>query len=181
MANDELSLTEANTLEASITQYIGKKYVTGSENRIREKVSNDEMFDGFMMIIGAFCVLLATIGIANVFSNTLGFIRQRKREVVQYMSIGMTEDNIRKMFFIEALVIAGRPLLITLPLTVVFVGFMIAASYLDPTEFLVEAPIFPIVLFIVAIFVFVGLAYYLGGKKILKADMAETLRNDTIN
>ena len=34
--------------------------------------------------------------------------------------------------------------------------------------------------FIVAIFVFVGLAYYFGGRRILKADMAETLRNDTL-
>ena len=81
-----------------------------------------------------------------MFSNTLGFIQLRKREFVQYMSIGMTVANIRKMFCIEALVIAGRPLLITLPLTVVFVG----------------------------------LAHYLGGKKILKSDMAETLRNDML-
>ena len=40
---------------------IGNDYVIESENRIQEKVSNDEMMDGFMMIIGAFCVLLATI------------------------------------------------------------------------------------------------------------------------
>ena len=180
LADAELSLEGANTLEASVVNLIGNDYETESENRIQEKVSNDEMMDGFMMIIGAFCVLLATIGVANVFSNTLGFIQQRKREFVQYMSIGMTEANIRKMFSIEALVIAGRPLLITLPLTVVFVGFMITASYLDPVEFLVEVPILEISLFIVAIFGFVGLAYYLGGKKILKSDMAETLRNDTL-
>lgn len=180
LADDEVSLAEVNALETSVVNLIGKDYVTESENRIREKVSNDEIMDGFMMIIGAFCVLLATIGIANVFSNTLGFIQQRRREFVQYMSIGMTEANIRKMFCIEALVIAGRPLLITLPLTVVFVGFMITASYLDPMEFLVEAPILEILLFFVAIFVFVGLAYYLGGKKILKSDMAEILRNDTL-
>ena len=173
-------LEDANELETSVVNLIGNDYVVESENRIQEKVSNDEMMDGYMMIVGAFCILLATIGIANVFSNTLGFIQQRKREFVQYMSIGMTEANIRKMFSIEALVIAGRPLLITLPLTVVFVGFMITASYLDPMEFLVEAPILEISLFIVAIFVFVGLAYYLGGKKILKSDMAETLRNDTL-
>ena len=43
-----------------------------------------------------------------------------------------------------------------------------------------EAPIWEISLFIVAIFVFVGLAYYLGGRRILKADLAETLRNDTL-
>ena len=180
LANEELSLEEANALEKEIVDLINKDFVTESENRIQEKVTNDEMLNGFMMIIGAFCVLLATIGISNVFSNTLGFIQQRKREFVQYMSIGMAEDNIRKMFCIEALVIAGRPLLITLPLTVVFVWFMITASYLEPIEFLVEAPILPIVLFIVAIFVFVGLAYYFGGKKILKADMAETLRDDTL-
>lgn len=180
LADAELSLADANALDASVVNLISKEYVIESENRIQEKVSNDEMMDGYMMIIGAFCILLATIGIANVFSNTLGFIQQRKREFVQYMSIGMTEANIRKMFSIEALVIAGRPLLITLPLTIVFVGFMITSSYLDPMEFLVEAPILEILLFIVAIFVFVGLAYYLGGKKILKSDMAETLRNDTL-
>lgn len=180
LADAELSLEGANALETSVVNLIGNDYVTESENRIQEKVSNDEMMDGFMMIIGAFCVLLATIGIANVFSNTLGFIQQRKREFVQYMSIGMTEANIRKMFSIEALVIAGRPLLITLPLTVVFVCFMITASYLDPMEFLVEAPILEISLFVVAIFGFVGLAYYLGGKKILNSDMEETLRNDTL-
>ena len=180
LADAELSLEDANTLETFVVNMIGNVYVIESENRIQEKVLNDEMMDGFMMIIGTFCILLATIGIANVFSNTLGFIQQRKREFVQYMSIGMTEVNIRKVFSIEALVIAGRPLLITLPLTIVFVGFMITASYLDPMEFWVKAPILEISLFMVIIFVFVGLAYYLGGRRILKSDMIETLRNNTL-
>ena len=85
------------------------------------------------------------------------------------------------MFSIEALVIAGRPLLITLPSTIVFVGFMITSSYLEPMEFSVEAPILEIILFIVAIFVFVGLAYYIGGKKILKSDMAEEAKMDSFS
>ena len=81
------------------------------------------------------------------------------------MSIGMTPEGMRKMFRIEALVIAGRPVLITLPITVLFVWFMITASYLNPIEFLSVAPIVPIVIFIAAIFGFVALAYYVGGKK----------------
>ena len=136
--------------------------------------------DGFMVLIGAFCGLLASIGIANVFSNTLGFIQQRKREFARYLSIGMTEANIRKMFCIEAFVIAGRPLLITLPLTVVFAAAMITASYLDPIEFLREAPFVPMIIFILLIFVFVGLAYAIGGKRVLESDMVETLRNDAL-
>ena len=71
---------------------------------------------------------------ANVLSNTLGFVQLRKREFVQYMSIGMTEANIRKMFSTEALVIAGRPLLITLPLTIVFVGLASLSSFSNQDE-----------------------------------------------
>ena len=136
------------------------------------------MLNGYKLIIGALCVLLAFIGIANVFSNTLGFIRQRKREFARYMSIGMTPEGMRRMFWIEALVIAGRPVLITLPIAVVFVWLMIAASYLNPMEFLAVAPIVPILLFIVSLFGFVALAYYLGGKKILKCNLVEALRTD---
>ena len=40
------------------------------------------------------------------------------------------------------------------------------------------APIVPILLFIAALFGFVALAYYLGGKKILKCDLVEALRTD---
>ena len=54
------------------------------------------------------------------------------------MSIGMTPEGMRKIFQIEALVIAGRPVLITLPVTVLFVWFMITASYLNPMEFFVS-------------------------------------------
>ena len=145
---------------------------------VQEKIDNDAMLNGYQLIIGALCALLAMIGIANVFSNTLGFIRQRKREFARYMSIGMTPEGMRKMFRIEVLVIAGRPVLITLPVTVLFVWLMITASYLNPMEFLAVAPIVPILLFIAALFGFVALAYYLGGKKILKCDLVEALRTD---
>lgn len=180
LAGDGITLTELNALEKDIVQVIGREYTVESENRIQEKVSDENMQKGAMLILGAFCALLAVIGIANVFSNTLGFLRQRKREFAQYMSVGMTPESMRKMFCIEALVIAGRPLLITLPLTVLSVGFMITASYLNPMEFLVKVPIVPIVIFILAIFGFVALAYYIGGKRMLNCSMADALRNDSV-
>ena len=179
LGEDGITLAELNELEADVVQAIGHKYTVESENRIQEKVSDENIQKGSMLILGSFCALLAIIGIANVFSNTLGFLRQRKREFAQYMSVGMTPEGMRKMFCIEALVIAGRPLLITLPLTVLSVGFMITASYLNPMEFLVKAPIVPIVMFILAIFGFVSLAYYIGGKRMLNCNLADALRNDS--
>ena len=178
LSENERTLTKLNAIETELTNVLGHDLSFEVENRVQEKIDNDVMLNGYKLVVGALCVLLAIIGIANVFSNTLGFIRQRKREFARYMSIGMTPESMRKMFWIEALVIAGRPVLITLPVTSLFVWFMITASYLNPMEFLAVAPIVPILLFIVALFGFVALAYYLGGKQILKCNLVEALRSD---
>ncbi len=178
LSEKERTLAELSAIEAELTNVLGQDIALEAENRVQEKIDNDAMLNGYKLVVGALCALLAFIGIANVFSNTLGFIRQRKREFARYMSIGMTPEGMRKMFWIEALVIAGRPVLITLPVTAVFVWLMITASCLNPMEFLAAAPIVPILLFIAALFGFVALAYYLGGRQILKCDLAEALRSD---
>jgi len=179
-SNGTANLMDLNGLEQKIVQLVSEQYEIESENRVQERLSNDRLIQGMVMILGSFCVLLAMIGIANVFSNTLGFFRQRKREFARYMSIGLTPQEMRKMFCIEAFVIAGKPLLITLPLTVLFVQFAVTASYLEPMVFWSEAPILPILIFAAAIVSFVALAYYIGGKRLLQCDLNETLRNDAL-
>ena len=72
------------------------------------------------------------------------------------------------------------PPLVLFSLAAVLVGFMITASYLNPQEFFVKAPSIPIMLFMLAIFGFIALAYYIGGKRILKCNLADTLRNDSM-
>ena len=180
LSNGAANLTDLNGLEQEIVQLVSEQYKIESENRVQKRISNDSLIQGMVMILGAFCVLLAIIGIANVFSNTLGFLRQRKREFAEYMSIGLTPQEMRKMFCIEAFVIAGKPLLITLPLTVLFVQFAVTASCLDPMAFWSEAPILPVLIFAAAIVLFVALAYYIGGKRLLQCNLNETLRNDAL-
>lgn len=172
-------LAEFNNVEKEVVQLLGKTYDVESENRIQDKITNDYMILGYQILLGGLCFLLAMIGIANVFSNTLGFLRQRKQEFAQYMSVGMTPFSLRKMLCIEALVIASRPFFITLPLTVVSMGYMIKASYLDPMEFIQKAPLVPIFAFILIIFLFVTLAYYLGGRKVMRCTLSDALRDDT--
>ncbi len=178
LSEKDRTLAELNCIEKELTDILGNDITYETENRVQEKIDNDSMLNGYKLIIGALCALLALIGISNVFSNTLGFIRQRKREFARYMSIGMTPDSMIKMFCIEALVIAGRPVMITLPVTVISAGFMIRASYLDPMEFLKVAPMVPILLFIAAIFGFVAIAYYIESKKLLKCNLVDALRSD---
>ena len=167
-------------IEKEVKERLSGIYTVDTENRIQAEIKNEELWKGYKMIAGALCGLLALIGIANIFSHTLGFLYQRKREFARYLSVGVTPAGIKKMLWIEALTVAGRPLLITVPLAALFAVFAVTASYLDPAEFLVALPVFPVLLFILLIFVFVGLAYYIGGKRLLQWDLSEVLGNDTM-
>ncbi len=180
LGRENVTLEELDALQGQVESLIAGNYKVESENRIQEVEANDKQIQGMMTIFGGFCVLLAIIGIGNVFSNTLGFVRQRKREFARYMSIGMTQGEIKKMFCVEALTIAGRPILITLPLAVVAVGYMLKTSYVEVGTFLAEAPIIPIMIFMLAIWGTVAFAYYLGWRNIRKINLAEVLRDDTM-
>ncbi len=180
LGKENASLEELNMLQDELGQILSGKYTIESENRIREYEINNKQIQGMMAIFGGFCILLAIIGIGNVFSNTLGFVRQRKREFARYMSIGMTPKELRKMFCTEALVIAGKPILISLPLVIIATGYMLKASYMGVGEFMAEAPVTPILLFMLAILGSVALAYYLAWRNVRKISLAEVLRDDTM-
>ena len=180
LGRENVTSGELDALQGQVDSLIAGNYKTESENRIQEAEVNDKQIHGMMTIFGGFCVLLAVIGVGNVFSNTLGFVRQRKREFARYMSVGMTQGEIKKMFCVEALTIAGRPILITLPLAVVIVGYMLKLSYVEAGTFLAEAPLIPIMIFMLAIWGIVAFAYYLGWRNIRKINLAEVLRDDTM-
>lgn len=177
---ENMTLEELNTLQDKIEQLFSEKYIIECENRIQEYETNNRQIQGMMAIFGGFCILLAIIGIGNVFSNTLGFVHQRKREFARYMSVGLTPRELKKMFCIEAFVLVGRPILITIPLAVVAVGYMLKQSYIGTGEFLAEMPLIPILIFILAIVGFVVLAYFLAWRNVRRINLAEVLRDDTM-
>lgn len=177
---DHAALEALNALQGEIDRIVSGKYTVECENRIQEHETNDRQIQGMKAVFGGFCILLAVIGIGNVFSNTLGFVRQRKREFARYMSVGLTPQEIRKMFCIEAFVIAGRPILITVPSAVIAVGYMLKMSYVAAGEFLAEAPLVPITFFMASILASVALAYYLAWRSVRRISLAEVLRDDTM-
>lgn len=178
IAKDRTSPESLESLEQEIARIVGKEYRAESENRIQEKQDNDTMIWGYKMILGGLCALFALIGIADMFAGTLGFLYQRKREFARLLSVGLTPGEVRKILCIEAVWLVGRPMFAALLLTVVAASYMIKLSFLDPAEFLREVPTGQILMFTAAVFGFTGLAYYLGGRKIVRMDLAAELRND---
>lgn len=180
LGQGEPSLEELERLQEEIGALLGKKYVIESENRIQESQVNDRQIWGMMAVLGGFCVILALIGIGSALSNTLGFVRQRRREIARYLSVGMTPGQVKKMFCIEGIVLALRPVLITLPLAAAAVWYMLRISYMDAGTFLAQAPFLPVAVFMLMVWGGVALAYYLGWRGLGKINLAEALRDDTL-
>lgn len=174
------TLQDLNALEGEIRRTVSGTYTITCENRIREYETNQKQIQGMMAVFGGFCVLLAITGIGSVFSNTLGFVRQRRREFARYLSVGMTMAGLRKMFCIEALALAVRPVLVTLPLAVPVTAYMLKAGYIGTGEFLAEAPFVPVILFLSAVLAAVALAYYSAWRSVRKISLAEVLKDDTM-
>ena len=180
LGREGAGLEELHAVQEEVRRLLGQKYTLEYENRIQENETNSKQIQGLKIVFGGFCLLLAIIGIGNVFSNTLGFVRQRRREFARYMSVGMTPEEIRKMFCIEALVLAGRPALITLPLAVAAVWYMLKLSYVGAGEFLAEMPLVPVAVFMLVIAGFVALAYFLAWRGVRRINLAEVLKDDTM-
>lgn len=178
LGREGATMEELDALQEEIDGLLTESVRAQSENRLREAALNDRQIRGTRSIFGGFCALLALIGIGGVFSNALGFVRQRRREFARYMSVGMTPGEIRRMFCIEGFALAGRPMLFALPLAAAAVGAMLKASYVAPGEFLAEAPLGPVALFALAIWGAVALAYFLGWRSLSKLRLAELLRDD---
>ena len=151
-----------------------------SENRIQEKETNDDMIRGMMLLFGSFCVLLALIGVSSVFGNTLGFVRMRRREFARYLSLGVTPEGMRKIFFVEVLTLTGRPILWTLLLTAIFTAGMLKMSYMSPAVFLAHLPVLPVAVFLFSVVFLISLAYIIGGRALLRIDLASVLRDETM-
>lgn len=107
-------------------------------------------------------------------------MQQRKREFAAYQSIGVTPKSIAKIFSIEALVIGVRPILWSIPFNILFILLTTSDNGIPLSKFLSNAPILPTILFALIMLSAIALSYFISGKKILNANIADALKDDTI-
>ena len=175
-----MTLEELTALQEEVGKIVDGKYEVESENRIQDKKSNDQMIQGMMLIIGGFCVLLAVIGIGNVFSNTLGFVRQRRREFARYMSVGLTPGDMKKNVLYRSFSTCRAP------------GAHNIAADCDcgwnndkgklsgPYDLYQGGACDAHIYLFLAVFGFVALAYGISWKRVARISLTDALRDDTM-
>ena len=152
------------------------------EGRIEERKNELEIQKGLRMLIYAFTGLLTCIGLANIFASTLGQIHQRKREFARYFAVGLTPKGAAKILTWEAAIVALRPIFFTIMINIPLMVIMLNAGGITAQEFVAKRlPLIPTIALFVVVIGFVGLAYYLGGKKICKMNLVDVIKDDTLS
>ena len=152
------------------------------EGRIEERENELEIQKGLRMLIYAFTGLLTCIGLANIFASTLGQIHQRKREFARYFAVGLTSKGAAKILAWEAVLVALRPILFTIIINIPLMAIMLNAGGITAQEFIAKRlPLVPTIALFMAVIGFVGLAYYLGGKKICNMNLVDVIKDDTLS
>ena len=99
------------------------KPMTDSKYRAHEeKMKNVQMilFSGYIVLVTIICAL----NIMNLMNNKM---EVRRREMAMLSSIGMTQNGISKMLFIESMLYSVKSILISIPFIVVIQLFMFRA------------------------------------------------------
>ena len=152
------------------------------EGRIEEYENELEIQKGLRMLIYAFTGLLTCIGLANIFASTLGQIHQRKREFARYFAVGMTPKGAAKILTWEAAIVAFRPIFFTIVINIPLMSIMLNAGGITAQEFIAKRlPLIPTIVLFWAVIGFVGLAYYLGGKKICNMNLVVVIKDYTLS
>lgn len=150
------------------------------ENRLAAQRDDATMRWGIRVIISALACLLALIGLSSVFAVCLSQIQQRRREFARYLSVGLSPGGMVKILVMEGLLMGLKPLLIGLVVNIPLTALMLNAAWISVPAYLSSAPVGFILGFMALVLVMVGLASYLGGRKILRGNLMEALKDDAL-
>ena len=103
-----------------------------------------------------------------MFASVLGRIPERRREVAQLLAAGITRKQLRRTFTRESVLIVAKPLAWAMALNVAVTVLAVEASPVTWGSFLTNMPIAHVAVFVMACWLLVRLAYWLGERQILR-------------
>lgn len=179
-ANPGVRNFETGNMESENSESGGTENGYILENRLEDEQADASARKGLRIVMGVLAGILACVGIAGILSTTLGQIYQRKKEFARYVSIGVSPDEIKKMLFMEALFIVGRPFLLALLIDIPVTVLLLHAAPVTAGELLGHLPWMPVLLLLAVTAAVVAIAYMAAAGKICRQNIVETLKDDAI-
>lgn len=132
------------------------------------------------LMFGFVTGLLAVIGLSNAWATVRGNLNARRREFAMLRSVGLPPQGLRRMLSIEAVMLGGMPILMSLPIVVILQGVFLSINEVTFLEWLPFAPWPPLLLYVSAVLAVTLAAYAAGGHRLLRENIIEAVKIDSI-
>lgn len=166
-------------VEQICESYFGSgDYIVTDENEYYADKASGEIVTALMF--GFLVVLFSIIGLSNSWSTVRGTLNARRKEFAMLRSVGLSPQGIRHMLSLEALMLGLTPILVSLPLVIIIQGIFLSINEITFIEWLPFIPWFPVIIYILAVLGVTMLAYAKGGLNLVKENIIETIKVDSI-
>ncbi len=140
--------------------------------------------NSFIILIGiflyGFIIVIALIGITNIFNTITTNMNLRQREFAMLKSIGMTKREFNHLIYLETLFYCGKSLIFSIPIGIglSYVIYLL----LSDGELIIKyrIPLMSILITIAVVFILIYIIMIYSIRKINNQNIIETIRNENI-
>ena len=149
-------------------------------NGAKEEKNMRSMYALIQIFLYGFIIVIALIGITNIFNTITTNMELRSREFAMLKSIGMTKKEFNRMVRLESLFYGTKSLLIGIPIGVGLSYLIYKALTAGLVVIKYEVPVVGILISIIAVFALIFCIMKYSINKINKQNTIETIRNENI-
>lgn len=150
-------------------------------NNLEENVRTMKSFFTLIAIfLYGFIIVIALIGITNIFNTITTNMELRSREFATLKSIGMTTKEFNRMIRLESFFYGTKSLLIGIPIGCLLSYLIYRILSVDNSSILFTIPYQAIIITIIAVFLLITCIMKYSINKINKQNTIETIRNENI-
>ena len=149
-------------------------------NSAKEEKNMQSIYTLIQIFLYGFIIVIALIGITNIFNTITTNMELRSREFAMLKSIGMTKKEFNRMVRLESLFYGTKSLLIGIPIGIGLSYLIYKALTAGLVVIKYEVPVVGILISIIAVFALIFCIMKYSINKINKQNTIETIRNENI-
>ena len=146
----------------------------------KEEKNMQSIYTLIQIFLYGFIIVIALIGITNIFNTITTNMELRSREFAMLKSIGMTKKEFNRMVRLESLFYGTKSLLIGIPIGIGLSYLIYKALTAGLVVIKYEVPVVGILISIIAVFALIFCIMKYSINKINKQNTIETIRNENI-
>ena len=170
--------SNANKLQDDIEKIFNyKSYSLDNIDRDAEIINR--LYTLIAIFLYGFIIVIALIGVTNIFNTLTTSIELRKNEFAILKSIGMTSKEFNKMIFLESFFFCFKSLIIGLPIGI-GLSYLLYLSFNQEIQFSYVLPYKGLIVSVILVFILIFTLMKYSVSKVNNSNIIETIRNENI-